>query len=123
MINIINDKFKVPNWLLLLLNLFILFILSFHFGYMTDRFLKVMAKTQLELPIFVKLIWSYPGGKYLFFILVGIAVIAKEFLRNKKKVLLVNKIIFVNLIYISVIQLLTSLVILHYLPLFEKSIQ
>jgi hypothetical protein len=51
-------------------------------------------KTQLELPAFAKLIWSIPGGKHLFFILVGIAVILKEFLRDKEKVLQVNKVIF-----------------------------
>jgi hypothetical protein len=123
MINIINKKSIVPNWLLFVLNLLILFILAFHFGYMIDRFLKVIAKTQLELPIFVKLLWSAPGVKYLFFIIIGIAVISKEFLRDKKKLLLVNKIVFVNLNYFSIFQLLIGLVVLYYLPLFKKSIQ
>jgi len=68
---------------------------------MTDRFLKVIMKTQIELPVLAKLIWSIPGGKYLFFILVGIAVIAKEFLRDKKKVLLVNKIILAIYLYLK----------------------
>ena len=123
MINIINKKLKVPNWLLLILNIFILSILASHWRYMTDKFLKVITKTQLESTIYVKLMKSIPGVKYIFFVLVGIAVIAKEFLRDKKKVLLVNKIVFVNLIYFSVWYLIVILGMLYYLPLFEKSIQ
>jgi hypothetical protein len=90
---------------------------------MTDKFLKIIVKTQLESTIYVRLLKSIPGVKYIFFVLVGIAVIAKEFLRNKKKVLQVNKIVFVNLIYFSVCYLIVNLGMLYYLPLFEKSIQ